>query len=122
VKASILNSAPFQGSTPGQRYIRWNKGAEYPHTSITFRLEDKGDTAVITGLHASIGKSDTHFWWNHQSPPGTFHLSSQGGARSSERELAAYSAQGMETLARASAKVAKHAAKVNCIAAKPPGI
>jgi hypothetical protein len=122
VKSSILNKPPFNGGTPGQRYIRWKKGAEYPHTSISFRLEGKGETAQITGLHASIGATDTHFWWSHQSPAGTFHLSSQGGAKYQAADVAKFSKEGRDRVARAWAKVSAHAKKVNCTAEEPPGI
>ena len=122
VKASILNKSPFQGGTAGQRYIRWKGGAEYPHTSISFQIQDKGETARITGLHAAFGKSDTHFWWNHQSPPGTFHLSSQGGAKYQLQDVERFSPSGLQSLARAWTRLEKHAKKVNCVAEKPPGI
>jgi hypothetical protein len=121
VKAAILLSPPFKGTTAGQRYIRWGK-SDYPHTSITFKLEQKGEVARITGLHASMGQSDTHLWWNHQSPPGTFHLSNQGGAKYEQADVDGFSSSGRELLQRAWLKVEKHAKKVNCTAAKPPGI
>jgi hypothetical protein len=121
VKMGVLNKPPFQGGTPGQRYIRWGNG-EYPHTSITFKILGMGEEAEMTGLHASIGKSDTHFWWNHRSAPGTFHLSSQGGAKWGEKEVAGFTVSGRRSLAKAWAKVAKHAKKVNSEAVKPPGI
>jgi hypothetical protein len=121
VKAAILLNPPFKGTTAGQRYIRWGKN-DYPHTSISFKLERKGEVARITGLHASMGQSDTHLWWNHQSPSGTFHLSSQSGAKYDQVDVHQFSSSGRELLQRAWLKVKEHAEKVNCTAAKPPGI